>query len=282
MPSSHELQEEELVEEHKHSHEVPKLSIDESEQTSSEKGNNTTRELLDEEGGIPPAISTFWASSALFISYVSIVCVAVLGVVGLIVSRADNSVSMLGYAFDQFLDVITSLLILWRFRWCSFTEMQVSKFEEQRDKQAGVLIAFLFVLLSQVIGIESVIHLVEESKPESSYNIMIVALISIVLFFVLAAAKLKISIETQSSSLRKDAWVTLLSSLLSIGILASALIYRKDQSYWWMDAVVAIVLSLWLLWMGLKTLWYYDWWEKSFWRSIDTRPKTEEREMEEL
>eukprot|EP01025_Chloroclados_australasicus_P038593 TRINITY_DN3983_c0_g1_i6.p1 TRINITY_DN3983_c0_g1~~TRINITY_DN3983_c0_g1_i6.p1 ORF type:complete len:248 (+),score=8.85 TRINITY_DN3983_c0_g1_i6:56-745(+) len=204
-----------------------------------------------------------WEKRARQISYVSITITLVLGVIGLIIAYTDKSVALLGYALESFVDVWSSVLVLWRFWKVNDLEGETTK---RREKQAQVGIAFTFVAIGIIVGVQAFHHLVNQEGPLQAMSLIVISLVSMILLSILFLIKMTIARQLQSLTMEKDATASGAVAVLSLGVLVSASIYNQHPTVWWVDSMVAITVTCTLLIAGIKTLTTNDWWNRSFWR----------------
>eukprot|EP01026_Neomeris_dumetosa_P058597 TRINITY_DN54622_c0_g1_i2.p2 TRINITY_DN54622_c0_g1~~TRINITY_DN54622_c0_g1_i2.p2 ORF type:complete len:243 (-),score=25.89 TRINITY_DN54622_c0_g1_i2:246-974(-) len=205
---------------------------------------------------------TVWEKRARQVSYVSITITLLFGFVGLITAIADRSVALLGYSLESFVDVWSSILVLWRF-WSS-SEADAESMR-RREKQASVGIAFTFVGIGVVVGGQAVDHLAHEEGPMQVLSLVVISSLSTVLLSLLFCWKMVIARQLQSITMEKDATTSGAIAVLSLGVLVSASIYHNYPQIWWIDSLVAAAVAMALFIAGLQTLIRNDWWSRQFW-----------------
>jgi hypothetical protein len=82
----------------------------------------------------------------------------------------------------------------------------------------------------------------------------VISSVSLVVFGILTVFKLHYSIVLESSSLQKDGICSLIGAILSLGLLADALIVRKFPSAWWFDPTVALGCGIAALAIGMQSI----------------------------
>lgn len=212
------------------------------------------------------------AREAYLICWVSLVCTLVAIIAGLIVSAVTGSSATLGFALENLVDTISSLLVLWRF-WGGGTSVPEAELD-RREKRADVGIAFSFVMLAFIVGSDAIGHLVEREATENVDALFGISAPSIVIFALLGGVKMHLGLATNSQSLIKDAACSICGALLSVGTCVSASLVVGNTGIWYIDAVVAVVISEALLVYGLYTLvtkGKYRWWSLSFWTTPTNR-----------
>ncbi|EIE25383.1 hypothetical protein COCSUDRAFT_61602 [Coccomyxa subellipsoidea C-169] len=182
---------------------------------------------------------------------------------GIMASLALDSAAVLGYALESFVDVWSSLLVLWRF-WDD-RSTDASGTALQREKCASFGISLSFLGISIVVGKEAIGHIQRRQGPEEAGLLLGIAFSSVVVLSVLCGLKLDLSRKLRSESLRKDALTSGAVAVLSAAICMSTIFYSVNSALWWFDSVVALCISLALFCGGLWPLISVQWWSKAFW-----------------
>jgi len=207
---------------------------------------------------------------AIVVSWTSVVLDLTFGCIALFIAIDDKSVGVLGFSLENFLDVITSFLIIWRFGGFSRGPLILGDPEqedktERREGRAEVLIALLFVLLGSFTCVIALIVLYENESPDDVVSVILLSSVSIVVLALLAAVKFYLSSALKSQAFRQDAWITTISSVLSIGLAAGSVIFHINSAIWFIDCLVALPLGGVLVASGLRTLFMRKWWQTQFW-----------------
>jgi len=211
----------------------------------------------------------WWTQQAIIISWVSISLTMATGCTGLIYALLFDSMAMLGYGLNSFVDVFSSILVLWRFSQSHRSDQLAADeaYNRRLEKKAGVGISITFVGIALLVGAQASAHLVETQKPTDDEALLILAAASVMVFTVTACIKWFISGQLQSSTLMKDAISSFAVAVLSLGVCISASAYKADHHVWWFDAVVALITSVLLFTYGARTLFCHGhhWWQLSWW-----------------
>lgn len=141
----------------------------------------------------------------------------------------------------------------------------------KREKKASALLAMMFILLGCVVILQEVVHLATEDYPYTANAIIIVSSCSMLIMIPLAIIKYRISRPLNSIALKKDALCSLCVGIVSIGVFITAVIYVNHPGVWWLDAIIAVIVSLALICYGGFTLIHsivrdQRWYKSSFWR----------------
>jgi len=210
---------------------------------------------------------TWWAYT---LSWLSLAITVLAFIAGLIIANVTASSATLGFALENAVDFFSSALVCWRF-WGGGASVPEDVLE-LREKRASVGIAISFVVLAFVVGGVACGHLSQHEPPSDIGVLVGLAAPSAILFGALGVAKLRVGAATHSASLKKDAACSLCGAVLSLGVCIGAAAVGADEKLWFVDALVALLVSLGLLAYGSYTLLKNRrqgnvWWRATFWRS---------------
>jgi len=218
------------------------------------------------------------------ISVLSCGITAVASIIGFTVFAAAHSPAMLGFGMENLVDLASSGIVVWRFYIGSKTTVTPEMEEklDKREKRASILIAIvLFVLGVTVLSI-AVQHLAEESHGSNNGLLIGLSLPSAVVFGLLALVKFRMANMLMSPSFRKDAICSMFGAILSGGVFIGTCIKSANEGAWWIDGVIAVLVSLACMWIGLRTMLkniedgQNKFWTAQFWLS-----ENEEEEISE-
>ena len=200
---------------------------------------------------------------------------------GLAISIHSSSSAALGYALENGVDAIGSVLVLWRF-WGAgvISEAQL----ELREKRADVGIALMFVLLGWLVAINGMATLASHEEADNHSVLLGLSVPSAFLFGFLGFYKLRIASEVDSMALRKDGFCSLAGACLSCGGLIGYFL-MVEASIWWADGVVALIVGFVLVVAGsmsLKKNLALRWWSRQFWVTEASRAATKRRARAEM
>jgi hypothetical protein len=173
-------------------------------------------------------------------------------IAGMVISASSHSSATLGYALENAVDLVSSLVVVWRF-WGGGNSLSENELEK-REKRASIGIAFMMVVLAVCVFSVAVEHLAEFHAPKDVHQLFALSVPSFLVFTFVGGLKWHIAIKTKSPAMKKDAVCSLSGALLSLGVLVGAALFMSDDNAWWFDATVAIVISIGLALYGLRTL----------------------------
>lgn len=155
-------------------------------------------------------------------------------IVGLAAAWSAKSSALLGFGGDSAVELLSAIVVLWRFRP---TSNCAAKDEKLAARLAGALLFCVagFVLLS------SGSSLLGYSEPKQSLAGIILLVAAAIGMPWLASQKRKLATRTASASLRADATESALCGIFSLialaGLLANAILHAR-----WADPLAALVL----------------------------------------
>jgi len=163
---------------------------------------------------------------AFILSLITIIYNIAEGIISLYFGINDETLSLLGFGTDSFVEVISGIGIahmVLRMRYSKVN--QRDKFERQALRITG----FGFYILTAGILVGAVLTLIEGSKPENTWPGIVIAGISILTMYFLMKYKLKIGKVVESDAIIADASCTKSCLYLSIVLLVSSVAYEIFQ-----------------------------------------------------
>lgn len=162
------------------------------------------------------------------------------GIISVVFGLEDNSISLLGFGVDSFLEVGSAIVVLWRFQ----RETSGSNGSINRERFAIKIIGALLLLLSLGTLFFSIRNLIYVEGPSTTLPGIIVSLVSLSFMFFLWKAKVGVATALQSATLRADAYCSISCIYLSGLLFFGSILFRISPSLWWVDSVGAIFISL--------------------------------------
>jgi divalent metal cation (Fe/Co/Zn/Cd) transporter len=166
------------------------------------------------------------------------------GVVSVGFGIEEASWALLGFGMDSFVEVGSAAFVLWRFQGTLRSQGGPAPQEIEREKKASMAIAFLFVILALATMGGATHQLTTTSHPDTTWPGVIVAGLSLSFMFALWRAKLRVAAELNSRVMASDAACSLACIKLSTILLVGSLLFALFPTLWWVDAVAALVLGL--------------------------------------
>lgn len=164
-----------------------------------------------------------WLNIALWLSVITIFYNIIEGLVSVYFGATDDTLVLLGFGIDSFVEVISGIGILHM-----VLRMQRSKIEnfDKFERLALRITGISFILLAVGLVAGSILNIVNKSKPETTLAGIIIAAISILTMYFLMNYKLKTGKSLNSEAIIADAHCTKTCIYLSIILLISSLLYE--------------------------------------------------------
>jgi len=155
--------------------------------------------------------------------------------------QTKGSSLCLVYGLENFVDVLSSTIVLWRFFAPSSMTAELERKLAGREQRASILISFILVVLGIVVIVAGAMHLQRGEEEVQSLRLVIaLSFFSIIIFGVLAVLKFRYSVRLSSPSLYKDGVCSLIGTILAIALFVNSLIIQSAPEAWWIDPLVAI------------------------------------------
>jgi hypothetical protein len=161
--------------------------------------------------------------TAFVLSLITIIYNLFEGGVSVFFGAGDNSLTLLGFGIDSFVEVISGVGIAHMLiRMKRNIEIDRDNFEKQALKITG----FSFYLLTAGLVFGAIVNVIEKVNPSSTIPGLIISIISISTMYFLMNAKMKVGAELKSDAIIADAKCTKTCLQLSIILLAASILYQ--------------------------------------------------------
>ncbi len=177
-----------------------------------------------------------------WMAYITIAYNVVEGTVSILFGAADDSVALLGFGIDSFIEVASAAVVLWRF--VHEVDVGSTPLDSEREKNATKVIGFLFLILAAVVFIFSSQQILTLSHPVTTLPGLLISALSLTTMLFLWSTKLKAAKKLGSTTALNDASCTLACIKLSAVLFAGSLIYLVVPKLWWIDSAAAIALAV--------------------------------------
>lgn len=152
--------------------------------------------------------------------------------VAIVAGRRAGSTALIGFGLDAVVETFSGLVILWQFRG----------FAEEKERTALRLIAVGFWLIAAYVAFESVRTLIGGDRPDTSPVGIALAIASLAVMPVLAAAKHRTGHQLGSQAVIADSVQTRLCAYMS-SVLLTGLVLDALFGWWWADPVAAMAIA---------------------------------------
>jgi len=202
----------------------------------------------------PSEVEKYFTKHLLILEYVSIAITIVCFVVSAIYAFEDNSVSALAFAVDAFMDVLSYLIVIWRF-WQSSSKKQNMDALMHKERVALICLALLFIGSSVGVEYESAHNFIKKLKPETSVSLIAVGILQSIAFSALSSAKFYLAIKmNKNKTVISDGINSFVASISSLSMSISMLIFFIDSRVWYLDAIFGFIMGAIVFLYGLKLL----------------------------
>ncbi|XP_002666265.2 transmembrane protein 163b isoform X1 [Danio rerio] len=204
--------------------------------------------LLESSMRLKPHEAQSYRKKALWVSWVSIVVTMILAIAAFTVSIMRHSASAFGFAFDATLDVLSSIIVLWRYSNAAAVH------SAHREYIACVILGVVFILSAITILVKAIHDLATKLEPEVDDFLYSVSVISGVVCTVLCVCKFMLGKVLTSRALITDGFNSLVGGVMGFSILISAEVFKHEPSVWFLDGTIGILIGLIILAYGVKLL----------------------------
>jgi divalent metal cation (Fe/Co/Zn/Cd) transporter len=172
-------------------------------------------------------------------------------VVAITAGLLAGSVALVGFGVDSGIEVISAVGLTWRLLKAG-PDADTAE-ESEAERRALYVVAFTFFALAVYITYEGVSALAGHERPDSSTVGIVLSIASLGVMPALAYFKQETGKQLGSRALQADAIETWVCSYLSLALLLGVGLYAAF-SWWWADAVGALLMLPVILWQGWETL----------------------------
>ncbi|XP_077436960.1 transmembrane protein 163a [Vanacampus margaritifer] len=204
--------------------------------------------LLESSMRLKPHEAQNYRKKALWVSWISIVATLILAVTAFTVSFMRHSASAFGFAFDATLDVLSSIIVLWRYSNAAAVH------SAHREYIACVVLGIVFLLCSLCILGKAIHNLATRMPPEVDDFLFSVSIVSGFVCTALAVAKFMLGKVLTSRALITDGFNSLVGGIMGFTILISAQVFKDHPDVWFLDGLIGVLIGLIILAYGVKLL----------------------------
>lgn len=175
---------------------------------------------------------------ALRVSWATVVWSLASGSLSVIVGIADGALSLGGLGASVLIDVVSSAVLIWRFRH----QRTHGEFPERAERLAQRVAAIGLFAISLTLIATSVQHLVVADHPDVSWLAVILAAVNVAVLPLLAGWKYGVADRVGSLALRTDAVITGVGWFTAI-VSVFGLVLARRFDWWWADPVAALAVA---------------------------------------
>jgi divalent metal cation (Fe/Co/Zn/Cd) transporter len=182
-----------------------------------------------------------------WIELATIVWMTVEASVAITVGFLTRSVSLQGFGIDSIVELIAGGILLWRL----LVEQRGGAVEhiEQAERRASWVTAISLFALAIYIVANSAFSFITNTRPESSWWGVGLAVMAAIIMPILWQSKLRIARQIGSAALKADAACSVTCAYMSLTLLVGLLLNRFF-GWWWADPLAALALVYFLVQEG--------------------------------
>lgn len=170
-------------------------------------------------------------------------------VASLILGGMANSIALIGFGVDSFIEGSSGIVVLVRFR----SEARGNEEHAVAERRALRFVGWSLLLLVFYVVFESVRKLWFQEQPDASPLGILLAVLSIIVMPILARKKNRTGQALESRALISDSKQTLACSLLSVALLIG-LSLNALWGWWWADPIAALAMVPWIASEGKEAI----------------------------
>ncbi|RIB24834.1 Co/Zn/Cd cation transporter-like protein, partial [Gigaspora rosea] len=183
---------------------------------------------------------------AIFLSIITILWNLIEGAVSVFFGVEKESVSLVFFGINSFVEVTSSCVVLWRFlkKESDFKKEDSVDHLIAIERKATIVIGILFVILAIGTFADAIVTLVKNGKPDTALAGLIITSVSIFFMLFLCLTKFLIAKLLNSSTMMSDAKCSLSCMQITLVVFFGSLIYSFWNGGWWIDSACALILGI--------------------------------------
>lgn len=180
----------------------------------------------------------------IWIEFVTMVWMVIEASIAISVGFATRSVSLQGFGIDSLIELLAGSILLWRL----LVEQRGGSVEriEQAERRASWVTAISLFALAAYIVCDSALSFFTQTRPESSWWGVGLAIAAAIIMPLLWQGKLRIAKRIRSAALKADAACSVTCAYMSLALLVGVLLNRLF-GWWWADPLAALALIYFLV-----------------------------------
>ena len=176
--------------------------------------------------------------AALNVSYAAVVWSCVAGAASVIVGISAGSIALVGTGTDVLADMLSSVVLIWRFR----TELHGQSASHVAERRAQMAAATALLIVAVGIAAAAALRLSQDRAVSPDAASLTVAGVSVVVLPVFAYVKYLIAARVPSPALRLDGHITLVGGAMAtvtlLGLLAT-----RELGWTVADPIAALIIA---------------------------------------
>jgi divalent metal cation (Fe/Co/Zn/Cd) transporter len=197
----------------------------------------------------PAARDVGWQRSAHWarqLAWVSLTVMLIEGAVGLWQGLAVGSVALTGWALGGGSEALANAMVVWR-----FSGTRTMSEAAERRAQRGVAVSFW--LTAPYIGAESIHHLTDGQRADTSMIGIGLTAVALLLMPILGCASQKLGARLGSAATAGAGTQNYLCAAQAAGVLSGLAITALWSGGWWVDPAIGLVIAGIAVWQGIRS-----------------------------
>ncbi|OCB23785.1 hypothetical protein A5675_12250 [Mycobacterium malmoense] len=179
------------------------------------------------------------------LAWISLAALLVEGAIGLWQGLAVGSVALTGWALGGGSEALASAMVLWR-----FTGDRTLSPTAERRAQRGVAVSFW--LTAPYIAADSVAHLADGRRADTSVVGIALTALALVLMPVLGWANHRVGARLGSAATEGEGTQNYLCAVQAAGVLAGLGVTAVWADGWWVDPAIGLAVAAIAAWQGVR------------------------------
>lgn len=195
-------------------------------------------------------------TTTLIVSWMSAVVLLILGVITFIGAVLDESSAAFAFAFNAFLDCMSSFVVIWRFSGNGGLLYSVKK-----ECMACLVLGVLFLISGVIVAGQSIYSLTHSIIPTESSWLYWGSLVDVIACLGLVTIKIYLAYKLESKTLLTDAFNTFIGVILASSTLIGYSVYEGNHQVWQIDSVTGLICCIgfffygsWIIYVAAKTM----------------------------
>lgn len=177
----------------------------------------------------------------------------VLSILKFIIGILGNSQAVVADALHSLSDTSSDLVILFGVSYWTAPPDEDHPFGHHKiESFVSIVIGLILMVVAAGIGYESVVSLLGQKSSPLNRMVVIGPLISMVIKEVLFKITYRVGVQTNSSSLKANAWHHRTDALSSIPVLIAVGACLINPTLWFLDQIGAIIVSAFIIKVGVQ------------------------------
>lgn len=190
-----------------------------------------------------------WQRAAVWarrLAWLSLVLVAVEGVVGLWQGLAAGSIALTGWALGAIPEGLAGAFVIWR-----FTGARTLSETAERRAQIGVAVSFW--INAPYIVAESVHHLFGDKRSESSVIGIGITAAAVLVMPMLGRAQRRLGVRLGSAATVGEGVQNYLCAIQAAAVLVGLTLTAHWTGTWWLDPLIGLGVATVSVWQGFRS-----------------------------